>query len=231
MIQRIFNAEQLGDLPENGIEAQKIRALLNAYGCNYDFLEFYRQGGSFLACLDGEVVISDSPDCDYEELAEFLNAHGFSGVFCGEAAAEALKKRLHAEFTRVNLMEKNGGNSGAFPEEISPSEAWKIIGSRFEIPFEPWYLDISHRVRHGITRCLSDGKAALVVQHKLNGEVLLSQVAVLKEYERQGFAKRLVMRTAAAFPGEIQIVCGDNLTGFYESCGFKFKEYKYTAKK
>ena len=41
MIARLDTAEQLSALPEKGIEAQKIRALLKAYGTSYDFCRFF----------------------------------------------------------------------------------------------------------------------------------------------------------------------------------------------
>ena len=142
---------------------------------------------------------------------------------------QALIPLLHADFTPVNLMEYVGGKGGELPGDCSPSAAWHIIGSRFEIHFEPWYLDMSHRVRHGISQCISDGKSALVIQHDINGEALISQVSVLAEYERQGIAGALLRQVSAALPGKAQVVCEDSLCGFYERCGFRRISKKYVA--
>jgi len=226
--ERIYKAEQLAALPEHGVEALKIRALFSAYGGSYDFCRFFRQDDTYLAGLDGSFVISDGAGTDWEEIAEFLNMHGFTDIFCSERAGEKLRNACNAEFTRVNLMELTAppGNLAAVPE-CSPSEVWKIISRRFPVEFEPWYLDISHRVRHGVSKCVSDGKAALVIQHSINGETLISQVAVLPEQECKGYASGLVRSVCASVGGTLQVICEDRLTGFYEKSGFMRREFKY----
>ena len=229
MTERIYTAEQFRELPEHGVEAQKIRALFRAYGGNYDFCRFFKHGGTYLAALDGSFVIAEKPGYDPEELAQFLLMHGFADLFCSEKMGEALRPILCAEFTPVLLMEYTGEKSGGLPEERQPSVVWDIIGSRFDIPFEPWYLDMSHRVRHGVTRCFSDGRAALVVQHEINGEALISQVCVLKDFERCGYAGELVREVSGALPGRVQVICEDLLTGFYEKCGYRVVSKKFVA--
>lgn len=229
MTERIYTAEQLSALPAHGVEAQKIRALFNAYGGSYDFCRFFRHGGTYLACLDGSFVVCDQPGADFEELAQFLGMHGFTDIFCSGSAGEALKLLINADFTPVHLMRYTGEKCGRLPVELSPSQVWDIIGSRFDIPFEPWYLDMSHRVRHGVSRCYSDGRAALVVQHEINGEALISQVSVRRECERQGYARALVKLVSAAISGEVQVICEDDLRGFYTHCGFEPVSKKYVA--
>ncbi|MCI5667683.1 MAG: GNAT family N-acetyltransferase [Oscillospiraceae bacterium] len=229
MTERIYTAEQLYALPEHGVEAQKIRALFLAYGGDYDFCRFFRHGESFLAALDGSFVIAEQPGADHEEIAQFLCMHGYTDIFCSEETGDRLKPLLPAVFTPVQLMVYCGQKHGGFPPECTPMEAWSVIGSRFGIPFEPWYLDMSHRVRHGITRCFSDGKAALVLQHDINGEALISQVSVLRESEGQGIAGALVRQISAALSGEVQVICEERLCGFYEKCGYRRKSQKFIA--
>ncbi len=233
MIERIYAQEQLSGLPA-GVESGKILALFAAYGGEYDFCKFFRQsgsGGAYIAALDGSFVISGAERADFPELAQFLSIHGFADIFCSYETGERLRDCLVAEYTTVDLMEYAGGKSGAEPPERTPSEVWEIIGSRFDIPFEPWYLDMSHRVRHGISRCFSDGNAALVMQHSISGEVLLSQVCVRRECEGKGFAGRLLRAVCGSVPGRVQVVCADELVGFYEKCGFVpvGKKYVVTA--
>ena len=229
MIQRIFDPEQLEGLPA-GVESGKILALFEAYGGGYDFCRFFRQSGkgeAYIAALDGSFVLAGADGADFQELAQFLNIHGFSDMFCSQTAGEELKPYLHGEFHRVMLMERPGGNSGNLPPEVPPSKAWEIIGSRFEISFEPWYLDMSHRVRHGISRCFSDENAALVLQHEINGEALLSQVCVRRALEGQGYAGKLLKAVCGALSGRVQVICEEELVGFYEKCGFHAASDKY----
>ena len=222
MIQRIYAREQLTGLP-SGVEAGKLLALFEAYGGGYDFCRFFHQSGggeAFIAALDGSFILAGAECADFPELAQFLSIHGFTDIFCPQEAGEQLRHYLAADFQAVNLMEYADEKQGELPPEVSPSEAWEIIGTRFEVSFEPWYLDMSHRVRHGVSRCFSDGKAALVLQHVINGEALLSQVCVKREYEGQGIARRLLESVCGALPGKVQVICEDELTGFYRKCGF-----------
>lgn len=230
MTERIYTAEQLSELPARGVEALKIWALFNAYGGSYEFCRFFRQGSTYLACLDGSFVICEDPGCDWEELAGFLAMNGFSDLFCSETAGDMLRGKIPAEFSRVCLMElRMPEKSGEKLPECSPSEAWKVISTRFPIDFEPWYLDMSHRVRHGVSRCVSDGRSALVVQHSIGSESLISQVAVLPDFEGKGYAGGLLRRVCRALGGEIQVICEDRLTGFYEKFGFRHAGYRYCA--
>lgn len=224
MIKQIYNEAEFLQLPEKGLEAQKIRALFNAYGAKYDFCRFYRQSDSYISVLDRSFVICEDANADYDELANFLCMQGFTDVFCSDTAGKALSDRLGCGFNKVNLM-KFCGNSPSVQFNDTPalSDVYKIISEGFDIEFEPWYLDMSHRVRHGISKCcVLDGKAALVIQHDLNGEALLSQVASLKAHRGEGMAKKLVSSVAANLaPSEVYVVCEDDLVGFYEKCGFE----------
>lgn len=229
MTERVFTAEQLSGLPEHGAAAQKIRALYAAYGGGYDFCRFFRQGSTFLAALDGSFVLCCGSGTDWEELAGFLTMHGFTEIFCTEGGAGFLGKYLPVQSNEVFLMSRDGSGSGAELPECAPSAVWDIISSRFEIEFEPWYLDMSHRVRHGVTRCVSNGKAALVIQHELNGEALLSQVAVLPEHEHEGHARALINEVCHSLGGTVQVLCEKSLTEFYKKCGFELSAEKYAV--
>lgn len=229
MIKQIFCPDDLADLPAKGLEAQKICALFNAYGTKYDFCRFYRQGNSYISVLDGSVVVCEDGACDYIELAYFVRMQGFSDIFCSETAGKKLANVLDSNCELVNLMKFIGGTGGCdFDADVPLSDVFAIIREGFDIEFEPWYLDMSHRVRHGVTRCcIVDNKAALVVQHDINGEALISQVASLKAHRGEGYAKKLVTSVAASLaPSEVFVVCEDALVGFYEKCGFELLDKK-----
>jgi len=229
MIVQVTCPEQLSPLPEKGLEVQKIRALYLAYGTGYDFCRFYRQDNSFLSLLDGSAVLCDDVSTDYEEWSRFIIMSGCRELFCSEDAAVALMKIGGFRCDTVNLMRFEGA-AHTEPTENAPalSDVYSIIREGFDIEFEPWYLDMSHRVRHGITQCrILDGKAALVIQHDLNGEALLSQVASLHEYRGEGYASRLVRAVSTELaPSKVYIICEDGLVGFYEKCGYSISGRK-----
>lgn len=221
MIERIYTKEDLLDLPEHGVEAQKIRALWLAYGSQWDFCRFFRQGSAYLAALDGSFVICDENGCDTDELSGFLLAGGFSDIICSVDSGLKIGRSLGIEPKIVNLMTYAGAyHSSKLPTEVQPGEIWNVIEKRFSPAFEPWYLDMSHRVRHGVTKCFSDGKAALVLQHDINNEALISQVCVLPDDEGKGYASGLLRKVCQDLSSTVQVVCEDELRGFYEKCDF-----------
>lgn len=224
MISRLTEPQQLAALPEKGIEAQKIRALLAAYGTGYDFCRFYlHNGSSFLAEMGGGFVLCAGGGADCGELAEFLNFSGCAELLCGCDIGEKINKRLCAELLRVNVMRFDGAGVPCDAECSPPlSDVYGIVGRVFGFEFEPWYLDMSHRVRHGVARCRKLCGSALVIQHDLNGEALISQVATLPEQRGRGLSSRLISSACAELSGsEVFVICEDELIPFYRKNGFE----------
>lgn len=222
----------MSELPEKGVEAQKIRSLLLAYGMKYDFCRFYTAENLFAAQLNGDFVICDCGKTDIEELAEFLCFSGFAGVFCSDKLGRELSEKLSLEAKIINLMRFGGEISGEIPETLSVSEAYSVIKTGFCFDFEPWYLDMSHRVRHGISRFYGLCGSALAVQYSINGEALLSQVSTLPEKRGNGCASRLL----SAVCGELRdfavyVLCENELVPFYQKNGFYCTELKCCIKK
>ena len=85
MIRRVIAPEELAHLPQKGIEAQKIRALLLAYGTKYDFCRFYVSESVIICEMNGSFVVCEFDEVDdISELADFFNFNGFSEIFCSE---------------------------------------------------------------------------------------------------------------------------------------------------
>lgn len=221
MIKRAKNSAELKNLPEKGVEAQKIRSLLLAYGTNYDFCRFFTGENVVLAQLNGDFIIGDFGETDFGELAEFLNFSGFSEIFCSEYLGLLLDKQLGVKQEIVNLMRFAGVPEKNALEILAPADAFRIIKTGFDFDFEMWYLDMSHRVRHGVSRLYGLDGAALAVQYNQNGEALISQVATLPENRGKGYARRLISAVCAELhESEVFVLCEDRLLGFYEKIGF-----------
>ncbi len=227
MITRITDVSKLDALPERGVEALKIRALADAYGTGYDFCRFYAAGkGAFLACLDGAFVLSEGAGVRYSELSDFLAVSGCKELFCSERAA----KRIigYRAKNEVCLCRFCGEAERDYYRRDPPlDEVYSVLKTAFDIPYEPWYADMSHRIRHGVSRLAMLGdSAALVIQHDINKEALLSQIAVKPDARKKGMAKRLI-RAVCAELCDVYILCENELVGFYGKCGFKRVGTKY----
>lgn len=233
MIKRVLEGEA-PVLPEHGAEAQKIRSLWTAYSAKYDFCRFFRSDNAVICLQDGDAVLwcaDDLSNDDLGELAEFFRFCGAREIFCSENAGVRLGALLGCKAQLVNLMRYIGK---AEPEEteVNPplNEVFQIIRSAFDLSddlFETWYLDMSHRIRHGMSEARRLGNSVLVVQYAGNGEVLLSQIATLTSDQGKGGASRLISAVCADYPeSKINLICADDLVGFYKRIGFVVESKK-----
>lgn len=226
MIKRAISPKELYRLPEKGVEAQKIRALLYAYGTQYDFCRFYTSRNLALCDLNGSVVLCENGECDYAELAEFLCFNGFCDIFCSDELGGRLEKLLNCGSQTVNLM-RFCGKAAEFPvADVNKApqlgEVFKILSAVFKIDFEPWYVDMSHRIRHGVSAARVLDGSALIIQHNINGEALLSQIATVPEKRGRGAASRLILSLCAELePSAVFVICENGLLSFYEKLGFE----------
>ncbi len=236
MIKRAFSNDELSKLPNKGIEAQKIRALLMAYGTKYDFCRFY-YSECFVFCeMSGSYVVAeiveDLSDCALEELTDFLDFNGFTEIFCSEYLGRKLLQTLSRPFKKVNLMCFNADRICMSQPNIDRNppldEVFNILKSVFDIDYETWYVDMSHRVRHNIAKIRKLDNSVLVIQYDINGEVLLSQIATSPEFQNKGNASRLIKAVCAELSGrDIIIICEDKLVPFYNKIGFKKASNKF----
>lgn len=227
MIKRVRTDGELSGLPKHGIEAQKIRALQLCYGLKYDFCRFYvgefSAGRAFLGELNGDFVLSDSGECDFEELAEFFAFGGFAGIFCSDTAGEHMARLLQCRLKKVNVMRFEGSASPCRTEIDPPLDnVYDILKTAFDFEYEPWYLDMSHRIRHKVAGFRKLDGSVLAIQHNINGEALLSQVAAAPETRGRGNAGRLISAVCAELSDSaVYVVCEDKLLGFYNKLGFR----------
>ncbi len=229
MIKRVFSPSEMSQLPQKSIEAQKIRAILLAYGTEYDFCRFYRSENFFLGGLNGSFVLCEIGDGDLSELAEFLNINGFCELFCSGEAKEKLYGKLNSDYKKLNLMEYCGKPISR-SVEVNPDLQgfYSVLSTSFQIDFEPWYLDMSHRVRHGVVQLRRLEQSVLAIQHNLNGEALLSQIATAPEYRGSGYASELISSVCEELRcSRIFVLCEDDLSDFYKRIGFVFRDNKY----
>lgn len=226
MIERIDSDNELNHLLKNmnnSVEAQKIKALAACYGTKYDFCRFYKADNSILCGLNDSYILYG---CNAsEELAAFFTSFGFSEIFCSYSVGNQLSKPVDCHSNSVNLMRFDGmGVPQDTEHNTSLGELYEILKTGFDIEFEPWYLDISHRVRHGVAQTRRLGDSALIIQHNINGAALLSQIATLPESRGKGNAARLISAVCAELsPSKTYIICEDKLLDFYKHIGFKFE--------
>lgn len=231
MIRRIFSHDELSGLPQKGIEAQKIRALLFAYGTGYDFCRFFVSEDFILCETDGSFIVCETGNTDtISELSDFIKFNGFTEIFCSERMGEIIAKKLECTANKVNLMRFCGKSVICDGVDCEPplDGVFSILSSSFELDYSRWYTDMSHRIRHGVAKARCLDNSALIVQHDLNGEALLSQIATLPEHRGKGNASRLILAVCKELSGsDVFVICDDDLLNFYSKLGFEKVSNKF----
>lgn len=211
--------------------ACRILSQLLAYGTGERFLEHWVQlednkPRAVISRMDGNITIF----CENvnDELLEFIEAVGYNTVFAD--------KELFPQYWSGEVLMKFVGKSET---EISDNidfnptirEIYSVLercrGEGFEIPdFDSFYPDMSHRVRHNLSRVLAyrlEGQAiaCCMTSAETDNCAIISGVACLPEYRGKGYASKLVAKIAETLGDrDIFVFCREELVGFYSRLGF-----------
>ena len=103
-----------------------------------------------------------------------------------------------------------------------------LTAAGMPLEFEPFYLDMSHRVRHGAALALGEyisGElvGCAVVSAVAGDEAVLSALAVREDMRGRGLGKRLVGDAGRALPGHRLYLFRESGRNreFYEKLGFR----------
>lgn len=212
----------------------RIRSMAEAYGVGEPFSRFWVQdGGSAVAKLDDAAILEEN-DADPEELREFLGALDVRTLSCSEAAAEKLGLRAAAKGEILLRRGAVPGDTGAGAErDPSLREIHELLcraaGDGFTPPeFEPFYLDLSHRIRHGAAAAAGirrDGAlaACALCPAMTERSAVVSAVAVAPEHRREGLGRAVLAALTAALGREqVYVFRADGCNEeFYRSLGFQ----------
>lgn len=196
-----------------------------AYGFHQPFAQFWTDGQAAYGKTDGSVCIAGEIT-DADEARAFLNAIGVNEIVCSAENAERLG--LTITESGVVLQKVLQKEAVPNPEEISPREIYIVLkANNMAGEFEPFYLDLSHRMRHGTVRCAGvaeDGKTVAVAAAVLGESAsLISAVAVLPEFHRKGFGREVVRKTERLLPGGTVYILREisKNEAFYDALDYK----------
>ena len=214
----------------------KIAGAADAYGTRLPFARFWLQYAgerpvAAVSALDGAAVLDAGETADFPELADFLRAAGCKSLLCDEAAARLLgfapdrtgivlryAPCAHAPVPRDGVEENPG---------IREVHALLCACDMCPPDFEPFYLDLSHRIRHGAALCVGvrrEGRlaACAVAQAKTERMAVLSAVATDPAFRRRGLGTLAVRALLDRLPQpEIFLLRGQRENeAFYRSLRF-----------
>lgn len=217
--------------------ACRVSALARTYGADSPLARFYTDGaGSFIGMeqdLATVYLASGAPTAEAEELLEVTAGRVLSArpLRLSGFAAEEGACFCHAGLSPARLSGVTGSLQDAydllsrvFPEAVH-------AGS-----YRSWYADLSHRVRHGMSRvCTLRGVCTGTLYCLQDGLALVEQLAVAPERRGEGFGRAMLHHLAAEAGGAVLAVCsaGPDSDRFYRKLGFSpaGRWYRYTRRR
>lgn len=181
--------------------AVRIHSLYRIYGCHVPFLRFYTDGeGTILSLMDGVGILFAPQSIDDEWLAFLAFQQDITRLHTDDSTAHRLETTADWE-SSVGTVLKYGGVNRVGESDICDSpylpDVYALLATNFPnmAPFEAWYVDYSHRVRHGfchVAAVMDNDKPVSVATTvaETDTAVILGQVATDKAYRRRGYAAK-----------------------------------------
>lgn len=204
---------------------RKILAAYKAYGSGYDFCRFYACGNGGTVHIYNSSMVIDG-DVDSEDVSLLIkmtkpaNIEISGGTLLQPDGYEmrhrtlfrAVSQSTDIDFANITV----NGNA---------EECYKILAESFENMggFEDWYVDISHRIRHGVSELYYCGDTTVTKNFDIDGFVFVSHIATAESARGKGAARRLLYCLADKFEKEgkaMHLFALDHRKTFYEAIGF-----------
>ena len=202
----------------------RIKAACRAYGTGYDFCRLYRFDKGSALIYNSSAVISGECD-DISELQSFVMINSPETVECPPPIAEKLTLRGYEKKHRTLFERKTVPQTENFPETALLMKMYEIIKASFgETELDMWYADMSHRIRHGVSKAYMYKNAACAcVDFIYEGAAYISQVAVMPDQRGNGYGREILetisceLLSSGTFP---RLWAYDDVIGFYSRAGF-----------
>ncbi len=230
MIKQINSPREMEAWQERDIFSIRILSLLNSYGCRYQFATFYLQENegeitAALSKLDGDVTLALREGADTQELLHFFCVTGYHTILCSDAFVFGAKYEEGSVMSCTTKWEPV--QTDAVVDEYPKLMDLFNFTDYNTQDFQSWYVDISHRVRHGTakayTLCNDNGIIASGILSSIVGDdAILSAVRCTDAQRRKGYGSALVKHICNDVCGTVCIMRekGTN-EAFYQRLGFK----------
>ena len=164
MIEYQQNLDLLRQYEQTDLFSVRVLALAESYGCGYNFARFYVQRTesgqmtAVLSYLDRDCTLSLTENADREELTAFFAAMGYGTLLC---TADFCMDRPYREGPMMQSVRRYDVQSGMAVFDSYPKlmDLYNFIDYDSQ-DFESWYVDLSHRIRHGGAKALTSWPAA-----------------------------------------------------------------------
>jgi ribosomal protein S18 acetylase RimI-like enzyme len=229
MIERIENETEFGAWTMRDIFSVRILSVLKSYGCKYQFATYFKQTvdgelTAVLSKLDGDFTLSMTENADMDELVHFFCVTGYTSITCSDAFQ--LGSRYDEGVTMHCDAKKDYKLIGVELDEYPKlMDLFNFVDYNSQ-DFKSWYVDISHRVRHGTSKAYTlnmDGEiiASGILSAITKGNAILTAVRCEPEFRGMGYGSALVSAICGDVCGRVHIMRDEGMhENFYRRLGF-----------
>lgn len=224
VINQIF--EVAPEIVTDSYYGRKILAAYTAYGGGYDFCRFYSCGSGVIHVYNTSMVIDGNIDCD--EAGMFIDLTKPVSIemesqkalhICGDYSAE--HRTLFCVVPRKCDIDMDSVKVNSCTDKC-----FEILSESFDdmLSYDDWYVDISHRIRHNVSKLYLYESTTITQQFNINGFIFLSHIATAKSQRGRGTARELLrlLGNEAEKRGETAyLFARDKRYSFYKSIGFE----------
>lgn len=232
MIEKINDISQFDDYKIKDIYSIRILSLLNAYGAKYEFAQFYRQVNengnttAIISSLDKDITVSFNIECaDSEELVQFIFVIGYASVLCDE--------RLHVDTSFESGVVMKTNRKIEIPCDYNEIDEYPYLFDLYNFSdydgnsFDAWYVDISHRIRHGAAKAVTlniddEIVSSAILSSIYKGDAVIAAVKTNPKYRKKGYGSALVSAMCFDVSGDVYLMREkDKNESFYKKLGFE----------
>ncbi len=211
----------------------RIHSLKDIYGLGVSFLHFYADGeGALLSIMDGTAVFYTGQLVS-EEWLYFINMHPDICTIHTDVDTGERLSQMDGWYGKTGLVLEFTGNKLPLVQDVCVTPylpaVYALLADNFDsLPsFDAWYVDFSHRVRHGHCHiaAVMDGEqvvsVATSVAETQNGAIL-GQVATNAAHRRRGYASQCLSSLISRLQGKRHYILPINKEAqtTYENLGF-----------
>lgn len=208
----------------------KIASIAMAYGFDRSFSSFWIDTQYDVAfCLMDELMLIAGTVLNPREAVGFLEATGARAVMCAVRNAELLGLKSKQAGDILRKLREPSDRKIVFDHHQNVREICQFLEQNGMIQeFETFYLDLSHKLRHGASVVVTHYEREKLVGCALVSSIsedsaILSVVAVERGWRRQGIGSALIRQAEDLLPcSRIFIFRERNAhKEFYEELGYK----------
>lgn len=244
MIQIVDNLDAqdlLLKLCEKNAFGCKIAAIALAYGFDKKFACFWiSKETSAVYCMADEIMIISGTIQNAAETRAFLSAVGAKQVICAVRNAELLKLTplQLGDVLKKAILSRASEKIGIKTREVNIRDIYFLLEEvGMADDFEAFYLDLSHKLRHGIAHVETQyrGKELIgccVVSALTETAAIISALAVKETFRHQGIGTLLLEKAETKLQGKTAYIFTDKNENkaFYRALGYGRADGWITAK-